>query len=135
MMSTDGGAASEPSKTWRNKSLTSLNVVSVPNQVEILYKELSAILLDPSSPTKLGYLRCDAFDLEEGEKIVIEAREASRIRKEKRAKKKYLVLKSDVDKDSGLCSDCTGSPDDTAGTRGQKCLSRNKFCKNFGVPV
>ena len=54
----------------RNKSLTSLNLVNVP-KIDIMYKEISALLLESASSTRLGYLRCDAFDLHEGERQLV----------------------------------------------------------------
>merc|ERR1711871_917889 len=53
----------------RNSSLTSLNLLSVP-KVEIMYQEICKELLAASSVSRLGYLRCDAFDLHEGEKVL-----------------------------------------------------------------
>jgi hypothetical protein len=58
----------------RNRSLTSLNLTQVP-KIDLMYKELAA-LFEPAdatgspSPTQLGYLRCDAFDLHEGERVL-----------------------------------------------------------------
>jgi len=50
-----------------NSSLTSLNLLSVP-KIEIVYENISTLLLTPGAKTRIGYLRCDAFDLQEGEK-------------------------------------------------------------------
>jgi len=51
----------------RNKSLTSLSLINVP-KIDLMYKEIAAALLEKDSVVRLGYLRCDAFDLHEGER-------------------------------------------------------------------
>jgi len=50
-----------------NSSLTSLTLLSVP-KIDNIYETISTLLTTPGSKTQLGYLRCDAFDLPEGEK-------------------------------------------------------------------
>jgi len=50
-----------------NRSLTSLDLMNVP-KIQTMYESICTMLLDGSSRTKLGYLRCDAFDLHEGQR-------------------------------------------------------------------
>jgi len=50
-----------------SKTLTSLDVRFVP-RFEDLYENLGEILLQPNRTCRLCYMRCDAFDLLEGEK-------------------------------------------------------------------
>ena len=51
----------------KNSSLTSLNLTSVP-KMDAMYENISATLLAKDSVLRLGYLRCEAFDLAEGVK-------------------------------------------------------------------
>lgn len=53
-----------------NSSITSLNLFSVP-KIEIIYENISTMLLSGTAKTRLGYLRCEAFDLPEGQKALI----------------------------------------------------------------
>ena len=49
-----------------NASLTSLDVRAVP-RMHLSYETLADVLLQPSAASRLGYLRCDAFELLEAE--------------------------------------------------------------------
>jgi len=53
----------------RNKSLTSLDLFNVP-KVEIAYEHIMQMLNTAGGTSRLGYLRCDAFDLHENEKVL-----------------------------------------------------------------
>jgi hypothetical protein len=52
-----------------NTSLTSLNLLSVP-KMDVMYENISTLLFAENSKTRLGYLRCDAFDLPEGTTVL-----------------------------------------------------------------
>ena len=52
-----------------NASLTSLDVRGVPRMAD-LYETLGGILLMPGCPCKVGYLRCSAFELHEGDQVL-----------------------------------------------------------------
>jgi len=52
-----------------NKSLTSLDVRSVPGLAKV-YDTIATQLLDPNSVSRLACLRCDAFDLRESTKLL-----------------------------------------------------------------
>lgn len=49
-----------------NATLTSLDVRRVPKMGEC-FEALGSMLLQPSATSRLAYMRCDAFDLLEGE--------------------------------------------------------------------
>jgi len=53
-----------------NSSLTSLTLLSVP-KIDIIYENISTMLTSGGAKTRLGYLCCDAFDLQEGQKALI----------------------------------------------------------------
>merc|ERR1712196_166222 len=52
-----------------NVSLRSLDVRMVPKMAEH-YEALGGLLLEPGSTSRLAYLRCDSFDVLEGEALV-----------------------------------------------------------------
>lgn len=52
-----------------NRSLTSLDVRNVVSFKES-YEVMANVLLNPNASTKLGFLRCEAFEIFEGQKIV-----------------------------------------------------------------
>ena len=52
-----------------NGSLTSLDVRKVP-RVSTLYRMLADLLLLPETPCRLGFLRCDAFEVLEEESVL-----------------------------------------------------------------
>jgi len=53
-----------------NRSLTALDLMNVP-KIQTMYESICTLLNDGSSKTKLGYLRCDAFDLHEGKRSLV----------------------------------------------------------------
>ena len=52
-----------------NTSLTSLNLTAVP-KIETMYENISKLLAAKDAKTRLGYLQCEAFDLEEGARVL-----------------------------------------------------------------